>query len=279
MSTTPTVPWELVTLPAFPSVSTKALQLLSGEDTRLLELYQLIAADPSFCSEVLRVANSPLFALPSKVRNVTQAAMLLGFERLKGVAVTIGIRSYLKELLSVPALQRCWHHSLACAMIAEEATSATSMRNDDGYTAGILHDLGRIALAAIRPKEYTRLLEEAQGQPWEIRERERDLFGVDHCEAGKSLIFAWRLPQELVSITSCHHDEIKQNKALDLTSVVHYSCRFADALGFHAVKPGRVASYTELLQEVPLAARRMFTFEPRAMARTITDRIDALGVV
>lgn len=273
------VPWELLTLPAFPSASTKALQLLSESDTRLLELYQVVASDPSFCSEVLRIANSPLFALPSKVRNLTQAAMLLGFERLKGVAVTIGIRSYLRDLLEVPALQACWRHSLACAIIAEEATSCTSMRFDDGYTAGILHDLGRIALAALRPNDYARLLQEAQSQPWDIRQRERDLFGIDHCEAGKSLISAWRLPEELVAITSGHHDQVNGCKRFDLSAIVHYSCRFADVLGFHAVKPHHPVSYGQLLKEVPLAEQQMFTFDPRLMAKTITDRIDALGVV
>jgi len=271
------IPWELLTLPAFPSVSEKALKLLSGNDTRLLELYQVIAADPSFCSEVLRIANSPLFALPSAVKNLSQATMLLGFERLKGVAVTIGIRSYLKDLLKVPVLQACWRHSLACAMIAEEATSATKRRLDDGYTAGILHDLGRIALAAIRPKDYARLLEEAQGQPQDIRQRERDLYGLDHCEAGKALVDAWRLPQELVAITSGHHDEVKANKNFDLSAVVHYSCRFADALGFYAVKPHRPITYESVLREVPLSEQYMFRFAPESMALTIAARIDELA--
>jgi len=271
------VPWELLTLPAFPSVAAKAIQLLSGTDTRLLELYQVIAADPSFSSEVLRIANSPLFALPSAVKNLSQATMLLGFERLKGVAVTIGIRSYVKDLLKVPALQACWRHSLACAMIAEEATSTTKRRLDDGYTAGILHDLGRIALAAIRPKDYARLLEAAQGQPHDVRQRERDLFGVDHCEAGKALVDAWRLPEELVAIMSCHHDEVKANKDFDVTAVVHYSCRFADALGFYAVKPHRPVSYEALLREVPLNEQKMFRFEPQSMALAIAARIDELA--
>jgi HD-like signal output (HDOD) protein len=273
------VPWELLTLPAFPSVSTKALQLLNGSDTRLLELYQLMAADPSFSSEVLRIANSPLFALPSAVRNLSQATMLLGFERLKGVAVTIGIRSYLRDLLAIPALQACWRHSLACAMIAEEATSTTSMRCDDGYTAGILHDLGRIALAAIRPTEYAKLLQETPEKPCDFRQRERDLFGIDHCEAGKSLVAAWKLPQDLVAITSRHHDEVSVVKEFDLAAVVHYSCRFADALGFHAVKPNPAVSYESLLREVPVKHRPMFTFEPRSMALTIGARIEALVAV
>ena len=272
----PGIPWELLTLPAFPSVSTRALQLLSDKDTRLLDLYELVSSDPSFTSEVLRIANSPLYALPSTIKNLTQAAMLLGFERLKSVAVTIGIRSYLSDLLAVPALRACWRHSLACAMIAEEAASTTAMRSDDAYTAGILHDLGRIALAAIRPKPYAELLQSSGEQPCDILQRERELFGIDHCEAGRSLVSAWRLPQELVAITSQHHDDHKERSKFDMTSLVHYSCRIADALGFNAVRPLHPPKYDELLQELPLSERRMFTFEPNAKATTIAARIDAL---
>src|SRR5208337_3800251 len=88
------LPLELLTLPAFPSVSAKAIRLLSSSDTRLLELYEVISADPSFSSEILRIANSPLYPLQSVVKNLTQASMLLGFERLKGIVVTLGVRSY-----------------------------------------------------------------------------------------------------------------------------------------------------------------------------------------
>ena len=273
------VPWELLTLPAFPSASTKALQLLSSSDTRLLELYQVICSDPSFSSEVLRIANSPLYPLPSAISNVTQAAMLLGFERLKSVAVTIGIRSYLKDVLTVPALRACWRHSLACALIAEEAAGTTSMRNDDAYTAGILHDLGRLALAAIRPRPYAELLQSSAKQPCDILERERDLFGLDHCEAGRALVSAWRLPEALVEVTSHHHDDAKGRNGFDLVSVVHYSCRFADVLGFQAVRPAHPRNYDEVLQELPLSERRMFTFDPGAMAKTITARMEALDAV
>lgn len=273
------VPWELLTLPAFPSVSAKALQLLSGSETRLLELYQVICSDPSFSSEVLRVANSPLYPLPSAISNVTQAAMLLGFDRLKSVAVTIGIRSYLKDVLTVPALRACWRHSLACALIAEEAASATPMRNDDAYTAGILHDLGRLALAAIYPKAYAELLQSIEDQPRDILQCERDLFGVDHCEAGCCLVSAWKLPEKLVAVTSHHHDDMKGRMEFDLVSMVHYGCRFADVLGFYAARPDHSREYEELLQELPPGQRRMFTFDPHAMAQTIASRIDALDKV
>jgi HD-like signal output (HDOD) protein len=267
------VPWELLTLPAFPSVSAKALQLLSSSDTRLFELYQVVSSDPSFASEVLRIANSPLYPLQSAVRNLTQAAMMLGFERLKNVAVTIGIRSYLGEVLAVPALRACWRHSLACALIAEEATSTNPTAHGyDAYTAGMLHDLGRLALAAIRPQPYAKLLESGD-EGGDMLERERRMFGIDHCEAGRCLVSAWRLPSELADFASQHHENMKERK-FDHVSLIHYSCRFADVLGFYSARPLHPPTYDELLQEVPASERRRFSFDPQTMALAITSRID-----
>lgn len=272
------LPLELLTLPAFPTVSAKALRLLSSSDTRLLELYEVISADPSFSSEILRIANSPLYPLQSVVKNLTQASMLLGFERLKGIVVTLGVRSYLTNILKEPVFRNCWRHSLACALIAQEATTHQN-GSDDAYTAGILHDVGRLALAAIRPQPYAKLLQNAEDAPGDILQRERDLLGIDHCEAGRHLVSAWRLPQELATITSQHHGNPKDRKEFDLVSVVHYSCRIADILGFHAARPAGSPAYEEMLQEIPLSVRRMFTFDPSVMVQTITAHIDALDVM
>ena len=198
------VPWELLNIPAFPAVATKAMQLLSGKDTRLLDLYDLISADAAFASETLRIANSALYGFAAEVKSLMQAAMLLGFERLKGVAVTIGIRAYLGKLPSVPALQACWRHSLASAIIAEEAAKIGRSDRDAAFTAGIMHDIGRVAMAALYSELYARFLKAFENQPCDVLLEERKLFGIDHCQAGGSLVVAWKLPHEFVEITSRH---------------------------------------------------------------------------
>ena len=268
------VPLELLTLPAFPAVSVKAIRLLSDSDTRLLELHEALSADPSFSSEILRIANSPLYPVVSQVKSLTQASMLLGFERLKGIVVSLGVRSYLTDILHVPVLRACWRHSLACALIAEKAT-ANRASGYDAYTAGILHDIGRIALAAIVPGPYASLLENAE-DPTAILEHELGAFGIDHCEAGRRVVSAWRLPRELEAVTSQHHDNPGGRTEFDLVSIIHYSCRIADTLGFQASRRANVPRYEELLQEIPLSARRMFIFDPSDLAQTVTAHIEAL---
>jgi HD-like signal output (HDOD) protein len=77
--------WDPEIIPAFPAIALKALKLMSGTDTSLLTLCNLIRADPAFSTAVLRIANSPLVAFSRDVTNVLQASMLLGFQRLRSM--------------------------------------------------------------------------------------------------------------------------------------------------------------------------------------------------
>src|SRR5438477_9881536 len=88
------LPPALRALPPFPAVALKALNVLSGTDSSLIELCDLIRTDPVFSAEILKVANSPLVAFSKEVTNMLQASMLLGFRRLRRLVITVGFRSY-----------------------------------------------------------------------------------------------------------------------------------------------------------------------------------------
>src|ERR1035441_8482495 len=144
--------WRPEDLPPFPAVALKALNLMAGTDTSLLELCNLIRSDPAFSTAVLRIANSPLVAFSKNITSMLQASMLLGFQRLKSVVITVGLKAYLKEPFT-PLLQSCWRHSVACAIVAEHAASWSGFDKDFAYTAGIMHDIGRVAMASVRSEE------------------------------------------------------------------------------------------------------------------------------
>src|SRR5271166_5745606 len=86
--------WDPDGIPPFPAIALKALKLMAGTDTSLLELCNLIRADPAFSTAILRVANSPLVAFSKDVTSVLQASMLLGFLRLRRVVITVGLKTY-----------------------------------------------------------------------------------------------------------------------------------------------------------------------------------------
>src|SRR5271157_348771 len=159
--------WQPDKLPPFPAVALKALNLMAGTDTSLLDLCNLIRSDPAFSTAILRIANSPLVAFSRNITSVLQASMLLGFQRLRGVVMTIGLRAYLQDSFT-PLLHSCWRHSVACAMIAERTAKLTGADKDVAYTAGIMHDIGRIALATTMPLSYARVVQTGADQPHDL---------------------------------------------------------------------------------------------------------------
>jgi putative nucleotidyltransferase with HDIG domain len=265
--------WDPDSLPPFPAIALKALNLMSGTDTSLLELCNLIRSDLAFSTAVLRIANSPLVAFSKNVTSVLQASMLLGFRRLKSVVITVGLKEYLEGSFT-PVLQSCWRHSVACAMIAERSAKWRLLDKDFAYTAAILHDIGRVALATVMPQSYARVIERGADQSHDLLQSEQELCGIDHCQAGRALVTAWNLPEAFLEITARHHDP--ETHPRGAASVVRPSCMLADALGFAVVKYRSPRSYAEILAEFPEPARNCFPADANELASEIANEINVV---
>jgi len=262
--------WRPEKLPPFPAIALKALNLIAGRDTSLLELCNLIRSDTAFSSAILKIANSPLVAFSRNITSVVQASMLLGFRRLKSVVITVGLRAYLQGSVT-PLMRSCWQHSVACALLAERAASESGMDKDFAYTAGIMHDIGRAAMVAAAPQPYAHIVEQEADEPRDLLVRERELFGLDHCEAGASLVKAWNLPPAFLEVTARHHE--RGPAATGTASVVAPSCRLADALGFAVGKYRAVHTYADLLGAFSESARRRFPPDADTFVAEITNEI------
>jgi putative nucleotidyltransferase with HDIG domain len=260
-------------IPPFPAIALKALNLMSGTDTSLLELCNLIRSDVAFSAAILRIANSPLVAFPKNVTSVLQASMLLGFQRLRSLVITVGLKAYLESSFT-PLMSLCWHHSLACAILAERSADWSFLDKHFAYTAGILHDIGRVALATVMPAAYASVIEHGADQHQDLLETERELCGIDHCQAGRSLVTAWNLPDAFVAITACHHDLGACPPGA--ASLIPPSCELADALGFAVIPYRSPRSYAQILADFPGPARNRFpagAAGPKDLASEIASEI------
>ncbi len=270
------VPWAYLRIPPFPRIALDVLQLISGQSASMREISDLISSDPAFSSELIMTANCPLYARRVAVTNVLQAIALLGTENLKGLCLTVGVRAYMGDALNNTTLRAIWRHSLACALLAEELAIAGSIDKDSAYTAGLMHDVGRLALAVFRPRQYAELLEGHTGSPRSILSLERELFGFDHCEAGRCLVADWKLPSSFTIIVSEHHPEEDRQPVWGMPALINVSCKIADALGF-AVFPGCEASaYGDLLDQLPARERKIFDTDVTHLALELAGKINAL---
>jgi HD-like signal output (HDOD) protein len=269
-------PWAHLRIPPFPQVAIRVLQMANNPDVSMRQLTDLISTDPAFSSEVLTIVNSPLYAIRSPINSVLHAIAVLGSNSLKGVCLTVGVRAYLGKSLQHDSLRAIWRHSLACGLIAQELAMAGSISKDAAYTAGVIHDIGRLALAVIRPKEYAALIMSHRGSPSSMLERERDLFGFDHCEAGRHLIADWKLPAEFQAIVADHHSTRQKEGLWRLPDLINVSCRMADTIGFSTFPGCDVTPYADLLGEMPERERETFRAGMETLAFEVSNKINTL---
>jgi len=273
------MPWAHLRLPPFPQVAVRVLRLANDENVQLHQLCDLISSDPAFASEVLTVANSLLYAPRYPSTSILQAIAVLGANTLQGMCVTVGVRAYLGKAMSFPSMRKLWRHNLASAIIAERMAAVGFIDKDMAYTCGILHDVGRMALAVIQPKGYAALLETHCGAAATILDAERELFGWDHCETGRQLIADWKLPDDFEAAVAEHHTARRMDGAWDVTELVKVSCAMAGAVGYAAFPGCETPLYPDLLKELPARERRLFQADAETLAREVTESIHAIESV
>jgi HD-like signal output (HDOD) protein len=174
-------------------------------------------------------------------------------------------------------MQSCWRHSVACAIIAERSAKWRFLDRDFAYTAGILHDIGRVALATIMPGAYARVIERGADGPQDILQNEREFCGIDHCQAGRLLGTVWNLPEAFLAITACHHDRGAHLPVA--ASLIAPSCVLADSLGFAVIRCRSSRSYAEILAEFPEPARNRFPAEAEELVSDIANEIKVMESV
>lgn len=265
------LPWALVNLPPFPVVAIKLVRLLNEEDVDIRRVSEFIAVEPAFSLEVLRLANSALFACRRPVTSIPQAVINLGLDRVKGIAMTVGLRNYVSPVLKSKALAACWRNSLATAIICERLCKACAKDEEFGYSAGLLHDIGRLALLIQFPVQYANVLAVAEEYSYDLLTVERDLFDIDHCEAGGWLIERMDLPVALSEVVTQHHQA--PVGSLRTVHIVRASDLVAEALGFGVMKRPDPCSFESAIEELPQRFRARCPQDPEEWRIEIAAKI------
>lgn len=258
-------------LPPFPPVALRTIQALSSDQVETDELTKLISADPVLASEILQAANSALFGLSRQVRSLRHAIVLVGRDYLRPLLFTAALRAYLKAPGRNRLFRAWWRHSLASALLSDGLAAAT--RGDRGlsYTAGLLHDIGRLGLMmAAGPENY--------GAP-DALDRERARVGIDHCQAGEILMAKWGLPPDLTAVAARHHGDLRDTVEVEPTGLVSLACRLATALGFWTVKPRGSQEPQDVLDEMPVTWAWVRRLDPQQLKDSLERRVQSYELV
>lgn len=263
-------PWAAKPLPPFPAVALQLMGLLDS-DVPVKEVVKLLRVDPALSGEILRVSNSALFGVSRRIDSVSHAVVILGGESVKRLALTAALGRFTRQFMRHPGLRACWDHSLACALVAEELAELLNRPKDSAYTAGLLHDLGRLALLACDAEMYTELLGRVHESAATELERERESFGVDHCAAGEWLARHWNLPDDFVAAIATHHScDPAENS---LAGTIAAADRVADAVGYSAVAWAVTPDLPQALEPLPLADHEAAAERLEEFGKGIADSI------
>jgi HD-like signal output (HDOD) protein len=266
----------LARIPAFPPIVLRLLDVLSSDDVEIRELVSLVSSDPAFSAQILRVANSPLFGFRSQIDSVQSALVVLGLRRVRALTMTVATANHMKAVLKIEELSRCWRHMLACALLTEELARSCGKFEERAYTAGLLHDVGRLGLLLAHPAEYAELLRNATRNALELLDCEKETLGMDHCETGRLLAAQWNLPEELQIVAARHHDP-QTNYELDLLTLVHLGCRMADSLGFWVVEPLKPCTVEEIQAALPPLLKSRIHIDTDRWREILERRIRCYG--
>jgi putative nucleotidyltransferase with HDIG domain len=197
---------EVKVLPPSPQVLPKVLDALRHEQTTLEEVGELIALDPVLTAKLLHYCNSVYFSGREPVSSVPEAIGRVGFQTIFAlVSAASGGKAFDPPAESGVDGTQLWKHSLTtafgCKFIAEDI-------GEDGnllFTAGLLHDIGRVVLAQAKGAEYGQLYNQAISAGVNPTEREKAAYGFTHADVGACLMESWKLPVQLIMAVRFHH--------------------------------------------------------------------------
>ncbi|KRB82013.1 HDOD domain-containing protein [Duganella sp. Root198D2] len=259
-------------LPAMPQILIKLIELLQADDAGMPELAALIAKDAGMASKILAVANSSAYQRHQRTVGLEQALVALGTDTIKTLVIS---ESVFQTFSSFPHsgstdLRAFWKGSLSTAVIARDIARALAYPHvEEAYLAGLLHNVGRLALLATAPKEYAYNFSARDDE--ELCAVELRTLEITHAEAGAWLIERWNLDSFLADSVLYHHEPLPRLEAAHpLIRIV----RLAHQLCYHADAPQAAAAAAALcgVEEDKLDA---FV---KSAARQVARAAEALGI-
>jgi putative nucleotidyltransferase with HDIG domain len=258
----------LAELPPFPTTALRLLMLSTESSTAIEDFENAFKSDPALATELLMAANSAEFGLRARVESIRRAITLLGLERVNELSVAIAMRSYIRGGPRMRVMQPLWLHSIATAVIAETLGTITGLATPALYTAGLVHDIGRLGLLTTLGSQYAKMLAPPTMTLHEANGLERELFGIDHTEAGAVMVQKWNFPEPLCHAVRHHHhgtdggDESLQH--------VQLACRLAGALGYDEHTGLARPSLGGVLLDLPGSLRGHEALQPEHLLNRIT---------
>jgi len=221
-------------LPAMPQVASKVLELSSDPNTSAQQLQQVISDDQAMTARILKIANSALYSCSRKIKTLTEAIVMLGFNSIRSLVVTSAARNLYNTKTSQTGLKErlLWEHSIGCAFACRIMASETKPAlTEEAFLAGLMHDIGKLVLNIQTPDLFDQIVQVVYNENLSFASTEQDIFGFDHTHVGALLVNKWKLSPTLEEVIRNHHNDAALSPEAPLLLYLDLGNRLCHKLG------------------------------------------------
>ena len=201
-------------LPTLPTVANKVTRLIKDPTCTAIKVSEVIDKDQSLTTRVLRLVNSAFYSLYTEVTNVRHAVALLGFKTISQIVISISVFDVFKGGHGREFnREEFWKHSIGCAVISQMiAQRAHYPRADDCFTAGLMHDIGKVVLDQYLHEEMTKVIQLMQEREIYFADAEKEVMGLNHADIGGQVMKNWNIPLPIMVAVKHHHQHPNERK-------------------------------------------------------------------
>ena len=207
-----------------PQITLKIIRMLKDDQSGMRDIAREIRQDQVLAARVIRLCNSAFFGLEKKTDSVDRALIMMGEKQFLQFVISASMEGFFEEAAQGYSLCKggLYKHALGTAMVAEKLSHfGGEVPSDKAYTAGLLHDIGKVVLDQCIARAYPYFYRKTQEEGAHLIEVEKEAFGLTHAEAGGRLAETWRLPPGLIDAIRYHHEPERAAVDTQLTHLVY----------------------------------------------------------
>jgi putative nucleotidyltransferase with HDIG domain len=222
----------IIQLPALPQVAEEVMEMVENPKSSASQIGRVISTDQGLTSKVLKIANSAFYGFPKKISTVDFAIIVLGFDALREIVISISLISALQKKRDPSfSSQGFWDHAIFSGVIARRLARDLGYRvSGEVFVGALLHDMGISVLHEHFHEQYKRIIDIVQDSELSWVEAEESVLGVSHAAIGGWLAERWNFPPALVEAVAMHHAPLAAKQNPDLVGIIHCADVFAHRL-------------------------------------------------
>ncbi len=234
---------------SLPSIFSQLEAMLESPTSTAEDVARLIEQEPGLSLRLLRLANSPAYGFSSRIDSIQRAVSVLGSKLIRDLVLATTVVDTFSGIPNhLVSMENFWKHSIYCAIAAADLAGRSDAKGtESAFIAGMLHDIGQLAMFHAMPEQCRDALIMSAEDPTDpgLAACEKSLIGFDHAEAGAALARLWNLPISICDSIAMHHHPAQASGNRALVSIVHIANSIAVLHEIESTNPQDAAAISD----------------------------------